>query len=370
MKDEQKAGTSRARLSSVPANSFPSDEFSFIERIRRSADRRQHAAGKQTSSLIPHPSSLLKGIGDDAAVFRANGQSEFCITTDLLVEEIDFRRTTTTPRFLGHKALAVSLSDIAAMGARPRFALLSVGVPRDVWRTKFPDEFYEGFFALADEHGVALIGGDVSRTPERIVIDSIVIGETKRGRAILRSGAQPGDLIYITGALGGAAGGLRLLEQGAPVPRSQTKRVKSGPREQLTLRQLRPTPRVAWGAWLGEQRLATAMLDLSDGLSSDLTHLCRESHTGAFIEASAVPVDAALRCLLLDGDQKLSLALNGGEDFELLFTVKPQRARRIPLEIEGVPATHIGVITKRTGLKLITHGRARSLQPAGFVHFD
>src|SRR5215211_1182094 len=162
MRDEAKDKTSRPTR---PSRS----EVDFINHLRRRA--------LDHLSLIPHPSSLL-GIGDDAAVIRQRAGRETVITADLLIEEIDFRLDTTTPRLLGHKALAVSLSDIAAMGARPRHALLSLGVPREIWRSDFVDEFYEGFFALAETYNVALVGGDVSRTPERIVIDSIVLGET------------------------------------------------------------------------------------------------------------------------------------------------------------------------------------------------
>ena len=369
MRDEGKKKQSRIATPSATSARSAFSEFDFIEHIRHQANTKRHNA-QQHSVLCTQRSVLLSGIGDDAAIFRGSSQTDFCITTDLLVEEIDFRRTTTTPRFLGWKALAVSLSDIAAMGARPRFALLSVGVPQEIWRTEFLAHFYEGFFALADEHQVALVGGDVSRTPERIVIDSIVIGETKRGRAILRSGARPGDHIFVTGALGGAAAGLQLLEQGARPPRRAATSRPPNARTQLLLRQLRPMPRVAWGAWLAERKLATAIIDLSDGLSSDLAHLCRESKAGAIIEAAAIPHKKALDSLSLDEDQRLALALHGGEDFELLFTVRPQHASRIPLEVDGVPATRIGEIRKQvSGYKIDFDGHPRDLQSAGFVHF-
>src|SRR5918912_3715944 len=183
-------------------------EFDFIDRIRQRTQVHNDA-------LTVQHTALSAGIGDDAAVIAERAGYETVITADLLVEEIDFRRATTPARALGHKALAVSLSDIAAMGARPRWALLSIGVPAAVWRTRFLDDFYEGFFALAARTGTTLVGGDVSRTPERIVLDSVVLGEVESGRAVLRSGARPRDQIFVTGTLGGAAAGLRLLEEQA-----------------------------------------------------------------------------------------------------------------------------------------------------------
>jgi len=157
------------------------NEFDFLKKIRMLANEQGISSG------------LVHGIGDDAAVTKSFVGTDVLVSTDLLVEDVDFRRDTTHPNLLGHKALAVSLSDIAAMGARPRWALLSIGVPRDVWNFAFLDGFYEGFFQLARRYGVGLIGGDVSRTPEKIVIDSIVIGECLLEREIFRSGAKPGD---------------------------------------------------------------------------------------------------------------------------------------------------------------------------------
>ncbi|HEX8889472.1 MAG TPA: thiamine-phosphate kinase [Pyrinomonadaceae bacterium] len=357
MRDEEESSRSAA-----PSKS----EFDFIERIRQRAFHQI-----KNSALIPQPSSLSLGIGDDAAVIRERSGHDTVITADLLVEEIDFRLKTTTPWLLGHKALAVSLSDIAAMGARPRFALLSIGVPNAIWNSGFVDELYEGFFALAETYQVALIGGDVSRTPERIVIDSIVIGETVTGRAVRRSGARPGEHIFVTGALGGAAAGLRLLTRGARLRKKTPSSTYDQVVEQLILRQLRPEPRVPWGALLGEEHLATAMIDLSDGLSSDLSHLCRESHMGATIDASRLPIDSNVESLCgrraLD---PLLLALHGGEDFELLFTVRPRDLKRLPRALGGVPVTYIGDVTDDTEQILVTEGsRVWRLEPAGFMHF-
>src|SRR2546423_3894492 len=178
------------------------NEFEFIKQIREQADQRGASSG------------LVRGIGDDAAVLKSFVGTDVVVSTDLLIEGIDFRHDTTRPNLLGHKALAVSLSDIAAMGARPRWALISIGVPDDVWNSGFMDSFYDGLFQIADRFAVKLIGGDLSRAPEKIVINSIAIGECFLEREVFRSGAKPGDQIFVTGFLGDAAAGLRLIERG------------------------------------------------------------------------------------------------------------------------------------------------------------
>ncbi|HYO90411.1 MAG TPA: thiamine-phosphate kinase [Pyrinomonadaceae bacterium] len=355
-----------------PADAGAISEFDFIKRIRRRALRHRHATQAFNSSPVAHRSSLRVGIGDDAAVIKQFDGRETVITADLLIEEIDFRRATTRPRLLGHKALAVSLSDIAAMGARPRWALVSLGVPREVWDSGFVDDFYDGFFALADRYGIALVGGDVSRTPDKIVVDSVVVGETAAGRALLRSGARPGDHIFVTGTLGGSAAGFRLLESGARLGEENSFGRKQREVERLLLRHLRPEPRVGWGALLGTERLATAMIDLSDGLSSDLAHLCRESRTGALIEASRLPINSSVERICgrraLD---PLALALHGGEDFELLFTIHPRDLRHLPRRVDGVPATYVGDVTHKSERIQILEGRRQwTLQPSGFMHFS
>lgn len=354
------------------ASPWERSEFDFIKRIRQRAEQARIAASPRRRVPASQFSSLTVGIGDDAAVIGQRVGRETVITADLLVEDIDFRRDTMPPFLLGHKALAVSLSDIAAIGARPRWALLSLGVPREIWASRFVDDFYEGFFALAERMGVTLIGGDVSRTPERIVVDSIVLGEVDGGQGVLRSGARPGDHIFVTGTLGGAAAGLRLLENGARVGESTNHTRREQEIERLLLKHLRPQPRVGWGALLGEERLATAMIDLSDGLSSDLTHLCRESRAGALIEAARLPVNPSVTGVCgrraLD---PLALALDGGEDFELLFCIRPHDLRRLPRRVDGVPATYIGDVTHRAERVRILEGRrVWALEPGGFVHFS
>jgi thiamine-monophosphate kinase len=344
------------------------NEFDFIRKIRTLA---------QEGAALP---GLVRGIGDDAAVLKSFAGSDVVVSTDLLLEDIDFRRETTRPDLLGHKALAVSLSDIAAMGARPRWALLSIGVPNDVWESEFLDRFYDGFFQLAARYGVGLIGGDVSRTSEKIVIDSIVIGECLMEREVFRSGAKPGDQIFVTGFLGDAAAGLRLIERGARLHSPATREALASideaagerhPLDHLLLRQLQPEPRVGWGLLLGEKQLATAMIDISDGLSSDLNHLCAESEVGALIDASCIPLDP--RVIELCGRRALDplmLALHGGEDFELLFTVNPENTTRLPTRVDGVALRRIGeIMAASDGVRISEGSRTWNLEPGGWEHF-
>jgi thiamine-monophosphate kinase len=310
-------------------------------------------------------------IGDDAAIFSSTAGKETVVTTDLLVEDIDFRRTTAPPLLLGHKALAVSLSDIAAMGARPRWSLVSIGVPDDVWQTEFVDQFYEGYAGIASRYDVRLIGGDTSRTTEQIVIDSIVLGECLAGHAVKRVGAQPGDQIFVTGSLGGAAAGLRLIERGAHLAEQKLDDDDSQKIDHVLLRQLRPEPRVGWGMVLGEERLATAMIDVSDGFSSDLNHLCTASGVGALIESSLLPIDQ--RVVELCGRRALDplqLALHGGEDFELLFTVRAENVARLPRRVDGTQITRIGEVRIHTdGVRISEGSRIWELNPGGWKHF-
>lgn len=294
----------------------------------------------------------LKVIGDDCAVLPLNGQSDQLFTVDLLIENIDFRLDWTTPALLGHKALAVSLSDIAAMGGTPTYAMLTLGIPQGLWKTSFLDEFYEGWHLLADEFGVKLIGGDISRSPTDLIIDSFVIGEVPSGRAILRSGAKPGDLIFVTGELGAAALGLLLLENGERLTNESI-----DPLQSSLLRQLKPHPQLIIGNTLLQKELASSNIDLSDGLSSDLAHLCKASGVGAEIEASRLPIAKGA---------SLEMALNGGEDFELLFTVPPERQ----FEVGRLGAVEIGrIVPASSGIKLSGEKEVRNIEPKGFDHF-
>lgn len=300
-------------------------EFEFINQIKQKFD--------------------LKKIGDDCAVLPKNETHDMLITSDLIVENIDFRRSWMIPRFLGHKALAVSLSDIAAMGGKPLYSMLSIGIPEDIWKTNFVDEFYGGYFKLAQSFNVELIGGDVSKTPDKIVIDSTVIGEVEKGKAILRSGAKVGDLIFVTDQLGTASIGLKLLEK------------KIDGFEELKLRQLKPNPRIEEGQFLSN--FATSMIDISDGLSSDLMHICEASRVGAKLFAEKIPH-------LKSDIWNLESAINGGEDFELLFTVNPKK--NIDKNFEHF--FYIGEVTANVGiLELISNDKSTILKPKGYQHF-
>ena len=290
-----------------------SGEFNFIEMIRR----RSSQSG-QRPAVIP---DLHLGIGDDTAVLGEESGRETLITVDLLVEEVDFRLDYAVPRWLGHKALAVSLSDIAAMGGDPRFALLTLGIPPSLISGErngaehFWEEFFDGYFELAERHGITLIGGDISAVPAQMTIDSIVMGHSRKGHAVRRSGAQQGQAIYVTGEIGAAATGLRLLFAGERANQSERSLVQQAVRAQLA-----PDPRVEFGRRLGRSGLVGAMIDVSDGLAQDLHHICNESRVGAVIDAGELPVAPCLDLLGLEQAQRLALALEGGEDYELLFT--------------------------------------------------
>ncbi len=330
------------------------NEFEFIEKLKY-----------KTSTFRNPQSSSRIGIGDDCAVLPKDAKTDLVITADLLVEDIDFRLSWSKPEFIGHKALAVSLSDVAAMGAKPVWAMLSIGIPASVWKTDFVEKFYDGWFRLAKKFDVQLIGGDVSKTPDKIVVDSIVAGEVKKNKAILRSGAKVGDLIFVTGNLGGAAAGLQLLENGLSYDFAD----KIWQRN-LLLKQLQPFPQVSDGLFISENDLATAMIDLSDGLSSDLAHLCRASQVGAKIFADKIPFHKNLHSIAKSFEEKIDYALNGGEDFELLFTVNPKKNFKAENTHKNCNFFCIGETTTNVGtIELCVENKVEILQSKGFRHF-
>lgn len=318
--------------------------------------------------------NVVIGIGDDAAVVRASSGKDLIACCDLMVEGVHFRREWAPAKLIGRKALAVTLSDVAAMGARPMFAMISVALPRDC-SSEFVGELFEGIFELANSCGVGIIGGDTSSSPDSLFIDTTVLGECERGRAVTRSGAQIGDAIYVTGELGASALGLKLFEQGMRLgdsePNAGGETAEKMSREAL-MKQLAPVPRLEIGRALGERGLASAMIDVSDGLSTDLWHILDESGVGAVIHAGAIPValcaeSFAARAPAIDA---LHLALHGGEEYELLFTCRPdcksqldELSRELSFKI-----SRIGEIVIRNGLQVERNGALEQIRPAGYEH--
>lgn len=333
-------------------------EFSFIQQIR------QQARSSQTD--------LTLGIGDDAAIWRERAGRERLITTDLLVEDIHFKLEYTPLRCLAHKALAVSLSDIAAMGGKAEYALLSLGLPRLQFAQLNWQDFFDGYFALAQKHGVTLIGGDTSASPDKVVIDSIVLGSCASGKSVRRSGAKVGDAIYVTGSLGASAAGLELLQRGVRFDDTARDEANEAIRTHLL-----PEPRLAFGQKLGALGLAQAMMDVSDGLLQDLMHICEESGVDAAVECAAVPVADAAFTIAEAAEVAFSWALGGGEDYELLFTAAPRRETKLRqcAAKYGVAITRIGEIIARDPAQLqpqvflLQDGRVDLPTVTGYDHF-
>jgi len=297
---------------------------------------------------------LLVGIGDDAAVIRVTGARSL-VTTDLLIEAVHFISGLHPPVMLGRKTLNVNLSDIAAMGGRPRFALLGLGLRPDVGK-RWVERFFSGFKEAAAEAEVGLIGGDISAA-DKICLSVTVIGEG--ADIVTRSGARPGDLIYVSGSLGDAAAGLRLLKAGREPGKNKNA-------DSLMRAFLDPVPQVALGLALSGRRLATAMIDTSDGLSVDLNHLGEESGAGALVELSALPISPALRRL---EKNPVDLALHGGEDYQLLFTVAPERLTGLAALQKKFEIHRIGRMTRGKGVRVMDEqGSQRPLKVGGYEH--
>jgi thiamine-monophosphate kinase len=287
------------------------------------------------------------GIGDDCAVLDIPRGHEVLVTTDFSLEGIHFRREWHPPDSVGHRCLARGLSDIAAMGGIPRAAFLSLALPAELPQ-RWVDEFLRGFLKLAKRYSVTLAGGDTAQSPDGILADIMVVGSVPQRKAILRSGALPGDILYVSGTLGASVAALEELRAGKKL------------RPTSYARHFYPDPRITLGEYLREHKLASAMIDTSDGLSTDLRHICDESYVGAIVDAAALPTTR--------GGDALQLALHGGEDYELLFTAPANK--RIPAKIARVPITPIGEITRGKQIKLHTpDGKSEALAPRGWQHF-
>jgi thiamine-monophosphate kinase len=329
-------------------------ELELIERIRSGWGGRR-TVGK----------GVVLGIGDDCAILRVPRGHEVLVTTDFTLEGRHFRREWHPPESVGHRALARGLSDLAAMGARPLAAFLSLALPREMVATRagrvWVERFFGGLRGLAERIGVPLAGGDTSESPAGLVLaDIVLVGSAPARRALRRSGGKVGDLLYVTGDLGGAAAELEGLARVRQKRRAPDFAPGLGAHPQLW-----PEPRVAVGQALLRRRLASAAIDLSDGLSTDLAHLCRESGVGAVIDVAALPIHP----LALGATERaLELALNGGEDYELLFTAPA--AVRMPRSVAGVRITCIGRLVSGKAISLIDwDGRRQALKPGGWEHF-
>lgn len=290
------------------------------------------------------------GIGDDCAVIPIPRGHQALVTTDFSLESVHFKRAWHPAESVGYRCLARGLSDIAAMGGEPVAAFLSIALPRSLPQG-WVDAFLRGLLKLAAEFKVSLAGGDTAESPGGVLADIVVLGSVPKGKAVLRSGASPGDKIYVTGNLGASAAILDLLS-----------RKKIRPAD--APRHFYPMPRIEVGRFLRKTRLASAMIDISDGLSTDLGHLCKESRVGAEIQAGAIPVGMVGKPAR---KVELRFALHGGEDYELLFTVP--RGKRVPSRIAGVAVTQIGQVTRGRGAFLERDGAKKRLPAQGWEHF-
>ena len=316
---------------------LPSTEKELVRCIRRQAKP---------------PGRLVRtGIGDDASVLTCPTGFEVLLTTDFTLEGVHFRREWHPPDSVGHRCLTRGLSDIAAMGGEPTAVFLSLALPADLPQT-WVDQFLRGLLRLAKQFDVPLAGGDTAQSPAGVLADIVVVGRVPTGKALLRSGARVGNSIYVTGELGSSSWTLHCLREGR-LPE------KSKPLKSAHQRHFYPEPRLAVGRWLLKHRAATAAIDISDGLSTDLGHICEESGVGALVNESAIPRPSGMPA------SSLHYALHGGEDYELLFTAPPKR--KVPGEFDGVPLTRIGTMRKGQAGRVMLCGEL--LPPLGYDHF-
>ncbi|HVH28194.1 MAG TPA: thiamine-phosphate kinase [Vicinamibacterales bacterium] len=309
--------------------------------------------------LPPAPDWLIVGIGDDAAVVEPERNRVEVLSVDAIVEGVHFDRAFVPPDAVGYRALAVNLSDLAAMGASPRLALLSLALPSHLALADF-DGMVGGLCRLAAEHRVQVVGGNLTRSPGPLMIDVTVVGTVKRRQALKRAGARPGDEIFVSGTIGSAAAGMGMLRE----------KVSSG--ETCVERYLYPAPRVRLGLQLARNRAASSAIDLSDGLADGVHRLAEASGVGAILESEALPIEPAARAWFAGrGLDPVSEALTAGDDYELLFTVRPRTARRLQASKRhgAVSLTRIGRCTEAGPVLLMTGGVHCELPRRGYVHF-
>ena len=333
-------------------------EFPLIRQLQRRHERR--------SPLI------RKGIGDDAAVVSIPAGAWTVLTTDLLTEGIHFDLRTASPASVGYRAAMANLSDVAAMGATPRFLLVSIAIPPAL-RAADIHALYRGLMSVCDRYDVRLIGGDTSASRQGLFISITLLGTTTRGHALFRNGAHAGDGIYVTGTLGDSLAGLQLLTSRRDS--RQGTRLAAADRHFLTDRHRHPTARVREGLWLNRGKLATAAIDVSDGLSGDLRHVCEESRVGAELDLDRLPISPACCAYARTrGIDPATLALAGGEDYELLFTVAARDEPKLDRQARAkrFQITKIGTIRpRRFGLQSRASDGTRVPVPmTSYRHFD
>jgi thiamine-monophosphate kinase len=304
------------------------------------------------------------GIGDDCAVIPWKKNRNLLVTTDMLIENIHFLKDKITPWELGYKSLAANLSDIAAMGGKANSAFLSLGIPPDI-EVEWLDEFFKGIRNLAKAENVLLLGGDTTKSSGPLVVNIGVLGEAHPARVKFRSGAKAGDIVCVTGFLGDSGGGLRVLCEGKPLFRDERYLVRC---------HHRPRPHLAEGAWLATREEVTAMMDVSDGIDSDLRRIMEHSRCGTLIHLDTLPISSPLKRVAKKyGWNPFEIAAAGGEDYCLLATVGPERFKKIASAFEKRfkrPLSRIGVITKaREELVYRFHGKPVRLSHRGFDHF-
>ncbi len=330
----------------------------------------EHALISRITARLAMPPWVLVGPGDDAAVIEPERGALDVLTTDAQVEGVHFDRRFVPPDAIGHRALAVNLSDLAAMGAQPRAALLSLVLPGDL-DVSVVDGMLDGLMTIAARYRVALIGGNITRSPGPVMVDVTAIGSVRPRRVLTRTGARPGDEVYVTGTVGGALVGLRSLQRTADDGVGAGLKTRPYAVE-CEEKYLRPEPRVRAGLLLGRNRAATACIDLSDGLADGIRQIAAASGVGIAVDEDAIPFAEGVREYhQAHGHDPVCTALAGGDDYELLFTARPSvrgRLRAVRQQAGDLPMTKIGVVTKGQQLVLRTASGARDL-PAGFEHF-
>ena len=328
------------------------------------ADIGERALIARIKARVSMPSWVVVGPGDDAAVIRPERGSFDVLTTDAQVEGIHFDRRFVPPDAIGHRALAVNLSDLAAMGASPRAALLSLVLPSSLAVGDF-EQLVDGVLAVGAAYRVTLIGGNITQTDGPLTVDITAIGSAKPRKILNRAGARPGDAVYVTGALGQAAIGLQRLQAAGRIG-------PDGPSDPCVVRYLKPQPRVRAGMLLGRNRAASSCMDVSDGLADCVRQVAETSGVGITLDAAAIPVPPEVReAQERRGRDPLEAALSGGDDYELFFTVRPAhrgRLRSVCQHLGDLPITRIGVVTKGQELLVRDGDRTRPL-PTGYEHF-